>query len=296
MQAINSVSRYTTPDEWASRLSGPADFSSDRTNWSTALMRHWSGTSPEMDQPLLNHHYVVQHLGGAKRVERWRDGAPISTIVEEGSITIVPLGTEFKWHTQGPIEFAHLYIAPDLFKRTALRFERATEVTLVDRVGCRDPLLRAVYAAMLAEIRRPGPIEELFLDCLLETFLTKLVLAHSTAHIRLPRAQETLPMYQLRRVTEYVEARLSHPLELADLARAAGASVFHFSRAFRNTAGSTPYKYVLWRRTERAKRMLSGGNQPIAAIAADCGFKSTANFAKTFRRLVGTTPKRYRRM
>jgi AraC family transcriptional regulator len=113
--------------------------------------------------------------------------------------------------------------------------------------------------------------------------------------VKEPKARETLAGHQLRRVSDYVESRLTQPLALADLANAAGGSVFHFIRAFKNTVGDTPYNYLLSRRTDRAKTMLNDGDQSIAAVAAACGFSSSASFVKTFKRFVGTTPSRYRR-
>ena len=125
--------------------------------------------------------------------------------------------------------------------------------------------------------------------------MLRLILAHSSARVRGRTARETLAAHQLRRVNEYVESRLEQPVALADLAKAAGGSVFHFIRAFKNTVGDTPYNYVLRRRTDRAKAMLDEGEQSNAVIAGRCGFSSKANFVKTIKRLVGTTPTRYRR-
>lgn len=294
MQQIISRDR-ATPDEWAGQLSAPADLSSERSGWSTALMRHWTGGHPELDQPALDHHYIVQHLGGPKKVDRKRDGASVSAVVESGSLSIVPVGTHFKWHTQGPIEFAHLYLAPSMLSRMALRFEKLSDFSLVDRVGFRDPLLEASYSAMLNELRTNDAIEPLYMDSLLETFVIKLLREHSTArNLRSSKPREMLAAYQLKRVMEFVETRLGSNVALADLAGVAGGSVFHFSRAFRNTAGDTPYRYVLRRRIERAKHLLVTSDTPIADVARACGFSSHANFAKTFSRFVGTTPKRFR--
>jgi AraC family transcriptional regulator len=294
VQQIISRDR-ATPDEWAGQLSAPADLSSERSGWSTALMRHWTGGQPDLDQPALDHHYIVQHLGGPKKVDRRRDGASVSAVVESGSLSIVPVGTHFKWHTQGPIEFAHLYLAPSLLSRMALRFEKLSDFSLVDRVGCRDPLLEASYSAMLNEIRTKDAVEPLYMDSLLETFVIKLLREHSTArNLRSSKPREMLAAYQLKRVMEFVEARLGSNVALSDLANVAGGSVFHFSRAFRNTAGDTPYRYVLRRRIERAKHLLVSSDTPIAEVARTCGFSSHANFAKTFSRFVGTTPKRFR--
>lgn len=292
--SANSATARSTPDQWAEHLSGPADLSSDRGDWSTALLRHWTGTSPDMESPPLDHHFVVQHLGGAKRVDRRRDGAPVSAIVEDGALTIVPAGTEFKWHTQGPIEFAHLYLSPALLARMAARFDRVNALSLIDRVGHRDPLLEMLYATMLAEIRQPRTASVLYLDSLLESFLLKLLLDHSSASLRGPKPRETLPAFRLRRVIDFVEAHLGEQLTLTDLAQVAGGSVFHFSRAFKNALGDAPYQYVLRRRIEHAKVLLTGGDLPMAEVVAACGFRDAAHFSKTFSRLVGTTPARYR--
>lgn len=284
-----------TPDEWAERLSAPAALSSDRSNWSTALLRYWAGTSPQMDQPPLDHHYVVRHLGGAKHVERKHDGKLVSATVACGALTIVPAGTQFKWFTHGPIEFAHLYIPPTLLARAASRFDRVNALSLVDRIGCRDPLLESLYEAMLAELQHPRSASVLYLDSLLESFLLKLLLNHSSASLRGSPPREMLPAFRLKRVIDFVETYLDSELTLNDLAQVAGGSVFHFSRAFKNAVGAAPCRYVLRRRIERAKVLLTTSDLPLAGIAAACGFHHETHFSRTFSRLVGTTPARYRR-
>jgi AraC family transcriptional regulator len=287
-------SNPTTPDEWARTLSGPPSVSSDGALWPTALLKHWVGTDPIMDQPPLDHHYVVQHLGGAKQVDRRRGGSSISTIVKEGTLTFVPAGTEFKWHTRGPIEFAHLYISPTLMARTALRFDRVNELSLVDTVGCRAPLLEAIYAAMRQEITSPRAASPIYLDTLLETFLIKLLLDHSTATLRDIRSRETLPSFQVRRILDFIEAHLDKALSLDDLVEVAGGSPFHFSRAFKNTVGDSPYKYLLRRRLAQAQRLLVGTDWPLLKIAQSCGYSTTISFARSFSRFFQVTPTQFR--
>lgn len=298
MNGLSNVTRTATqtatPDDWAARLSGPPDLTSNFANWPTALIRHWTGTSPEMDQPPLDHHYIAQHLGGAKRVERHRDAQAISAVVERGALTIVPAGTQFKWRTHGPIEFAHLYISPTLLAHTALRFDRVNELFLVERVGCRDPLLESLYASMLVELRQPRAIAPLYLDSLLESFMLKLLLDHTSARLRGPKLRESLPAFRLTRVLEFVEAHLDSPLSLTDLTAIAGGSVFHFSRAFKNSTGYTPCKFVLQRRLARAKLLLTTTSLSLASIASASGFHDALHLSRAFSRVVGTTPTRYR--
>ena len=284
----------TTPDEWARTLSGPPSVSSDAATWPTALLRHWVGTDPTMEQPPLDHHYVAQHLGGAKQVDRRGGGSSISTIVEEGTLTFVPAGTEFKWHTRGPIEYAHLYISPTLMARTALRFDRVNELSLVDTVGCRAPLLEAIYAAMRHELYSLRAASPIYLDTLLETFLIKLLLDHSTARLRHIRSRETLPSFQVRRILDFIEAHLDQALTLNDLVEVAGGSPFHFSRAFKNSVGDSPYKYQLRRRMSHAQRLLMNTDWPLLKIAQSCGYSATVNFARSFSRLLQVTPTQFR--
>ena len=283
-----------TPDEWARRLSGPASVSSDGATWPTALLKHWVGTDPTMDQPPLDHHYVVQHLGGAKQVDRRCEGSMLTTIVEEGTLTFVPAGTEFKWHTRGPIEFAHLYISPALMARAALRFDRVNELSLVDTVGCRDPLLEALYAAMREEVYSQRAASPIYLDTLLESFLIKLLLDHSTACLRDTKSRETLPSFRIRRILDFIEAHLDHALTLDDLVAVAGGSSFHFSRAFKNSVGDSPYKYLLRRRMAHAQRLLMSTDWPLPKIARSCGFPGAVNFSRSFSRLLQVTPTQFR--
>jgi AraC family transcriptional regulator len=283
-----------TPDEWARSLSGPASIASSAATWPTAILKHWVGTDPSMDQPPLDHHYVVPHLGGPKEVERRGEGSAISTVVEQGSLTLVPAGTQFKWHTRGPIEFAHIYISPELMANTALRFDRVNELTLVDKVGCRNPTLEALYIAMREEVYDQRASSPIYLDSLLEAFLIKLLLDHSTARLRDTQSRETLPSFRIKRIVDFIEAHLDRPLALEDLVAVAGGSPFHFSRAFKNSVGESPCKYLLRRRMERAQRLLMNTDWPLFKVAQNCGFLGSVNFSRSFARLLGVTPTQFR--
>jgi AraC family transcriptional regulator len=112
--------------------------------------------------------------------------------------------------------------------------------------------------------------------------------------LRPPKARETLSPVCVERVAEFVEARLDSPIRLSDLAGVSGASAFHFCRAFRNSTGESPYRFVVRRRIERARHLLSSTDSLEEAIARSCGFNSRASFCKAFTRVVGETPKRFR--
>jgi AraC-like DNA-binding protein len=91
-----------------------------------------------------------------------------------------------------------------------------------------------------------------------------------------------------------IEAEAEEPLALADLARAAGMSPYHFLRTFRQVAGVTPHQYVLRTRLNRAAVRLRTSGEPISAIAFDAGFGDLSTFNRRFRRLMGCSPGAYR--
>ena len=97
-----------------------------------------------------------------------------------------------------------------------------------------------------------------------------------------------------RRVREHVEAHLSENIDLAGLAGIAGLSLYYFARAFKQTTGVTPHHYLVMRRLERAKEMLSRGEELLAEIALATGFADQSHLARHFRQVLGVTPRQFR--
>jgi len=79
------------------------------------------------------------------------------------------------------------------------------------------------------------------------------------------------------------------------MASACGIGTKSFVRAFGATTGKSPYQYVIAARVERAKRLIEQNQQGLAEIALCCGFSHQEHLTRTFRRLTGQTPGRYRR-
>ena len=291
-----STAGLTSPLQWPWAVASPPLMSSERTPWRGALLRRWSGTSSRMVQPPLDHHYVVMHLGGAKHVTRRRDGPAVSSIAENGSITLVPAGTAYEWKTVGPIGFAHLYLSPrQLERQIGAQFEiQASGVSVVERVGCRDQQLEPLFARMVDELAESLEPSRLLLDSLLESLVIRLALRHSSAPPGSGAATVALAPHRLRRVLDFIDANLGEDIGLEDLVAAAGTSQFHFSRAFRVATGSAPYRYLLMRRIDYARVLLLAGREPLTEVGARCGFNSRHQFSLMFKRVTGITPKRFR--
>jgi AraC family transcriptional regulator len=110
------------------------------------------------------------------------------------------------------------------------------------------------------------------------------------------RRISALADWRLKRVAAFVEKHLAKPLTLAEIASAAGLTRMHFAAQFRVATGLRPREYVMRRRIERAQCLLAGGALSIVEVALSVGFQNQAHFSTVFRRYVGQTPARWRRL
>jgi AraC-like DNA-binding protein len=98
----------------------------------------------------------------------------------------------------------------------------------------------------------------------------------------------------LRRVREHIERRLSETLELSELAAVAGLSQCHFSRAFKQSVGETPHRYLMLRRVTATIELIKNTDQRLTDISLSVGFSDQSHFTPTFVKLTGETPHAFR--
>jgi AraC-like DNA-binding protein len=102
------------------------------------------------------------------------------------------------------------------------------------------------------------------------------------------------PARHLLRARDLADARFFEPLDVDDMARAAGLSRAHFSREFRRAFGESPHAYLLTRRLERAAALLRTTDRSVADVCLSVGLQSVGSFTTSFRRAYGRTPTAYR--
>jgi AraC-like DNA-binding protein len=102
------------------------------------------------------------------------------------------------------------------------------------------------------------------------------------------------PARHLLKAKDLADARYTEPLDVGDMAAAAGLSRAHFSREFRREFGESPHAYLLTRRLERAAALLRTTDHSVAEICLSVGLTSIGSFTTSFRRMFGKTPTEYR--
>jgi AraC family transcriptional regulator len=103
-----------------------------------------------------------------------------------------------------------------------------------------------------------------------------------------------LQKWRLKRVMAYIDEHIGEAISLSDLAKTAGLSRMYFAARFRVATGLRPHEYILRRRVEWAKDLLTRTDETLVEIALNVGFQTQAHFTTVFKRFAGSTPGRWR--
>ena len=158
-----------------------------------------------------------------------------------------------------------------------------------------DARVGALAATVNAERIAGFPSGRLFLDSVEQALAVALVNDYAVRHHSLQTHRGGLGFARLRRIKEFIDAKIEDDLTLCEMAQAVELSTAYFSRMFRKSTGETPHQFLLRRRLERAKKMLRSADERVLDVAVACGFKSQQHFAQVFRHVCRVTPTEYRR-
>lgn len=266
--------------------------------WNNLLAERWNHSEGDLGEVTPRDHEIIVMLEGRLRVRRRGDGLLQEHNAEAGTVWLCPSGIrEDCIHLFGEIrESIHVFLPAQRAAATAceeLGID-ATHLRLDYAGGFRDPLIETIARTIADEMQRPDPLGNLLVDTLAAGLGLHLIRSYSS-HARTPPAAGagSLPPARLRRVLDLIESNLARNIALAELAREACLSPYHFARCFKAATGLPPHRYLLLRRIERAKAMMSGGNASLSEIAYACGFSSQAHFSTAFAKEAGVSPRRF---
>jgi AraC family transcriptional regulator len=247
-----------------------------------------------IEAPAGSNPAIVIHIGqsvdiGCRRGAQTHRGRAV-----HGDIDIIPAGMPSRWEVKQKDTALLIAVHASILCRVAgergLDFQR---VEVVNRFQMRDPQIEHIGWALKAEMEAGYPAGTLFTDSLATALAARLLDRHSTA--RQGREERlTMPGHKLRLVLSYVEDNLAGDLRLPELAAVAGLGMSQFKRVFRDSVGVPVHQYVIQRRLERAKSLLSDKSLPVGQIAIEAGFAHQSHLARHLRRATGVPPTRFR--
>ena len=273
--------------------------SSEELGWHNIRVLRVYHDYAEMDVPPLEHHCVIVPLESSLDVSASIGWHNFDTFLSPGDIAIIPAGMASRWrcHNGSPGDALHIYLHPQFVQKTAEMCElNHGQVVIEPEIGIRDDQLSHIAMSLLCELKAENVVGRLYANSVASLLAMQLVRRYSCfkdVHIR----KGGIAPHKLRRAIRLINDKLDREqkIALATVAENVGVSLYHFSRGFKKSMGLSPIKYVGQQRIERAKKLLTETDHPIADIALRAGFSDQSHFTSLFRRLVGVTPRCFRR-
>jgi AraC-like DNA-binding protein len=246
-----------------------------------------AGEAARIDVPLDGTHLLLMARRGVRRLEITAGEDSVAHAVTARSFTAIPAGTATRLVASGQgAHELHLFRFGEALVRRVGRAE-----AFPCFVGLSDPRLAQLADLAVAMSDAPEPTPELVWEAFGTLLLNRLPSAPSAPAFQ----RGGLAPWQVRRTTDFMHSNLGRNIALKELAELVGLSPFHFARAFKQSVGDPPHRYLARRRIERACELLAASELSVIEIAAQLGYEAPGALSRMFRREVGLSPSDYRR-
>jgi AraC family transcriptional regulator len=235
---------------------------------------------------------IAIHVGRSVLVDCRRGGLSHRGLSVHGYSDIIPAGTPSRWELKDTDTVLLLSVAQALLKAVAEESGMdSRHIEIVNRFQTRDVKIEHIGWALKAEMETGYPNGRVYIESLAQALAIHLLKRHSSQSHEVTAPKGGIPGRRLKQVLSYIEDNLSQDLSLRNIAEVSGLSASYFKTAFRTSVGHPVHQYVIQRRVERARSLLTDGELPISQVALETGFAHQSHLAYHMRRLLGVTPK-----
>jgi AraC family transcriptional regulator len=236
---------------------------------------------------------IAYHTAGSRRVRAACSGPWSDTTSVPGKISVIPPGRRVEYRIEGQVSFCSVHVPRRLLNGLL------TSAFLGSpgfRFAFEDIFARSCIEILLNHARSEGYCNFPYVHSVTRALLLHLMVAFESTTPGTLAAQQKLRASEakLDAMLDFIDSRLSEPLTLDDLADRVAVSRAHFVRRFRAVTGISPHRYLIMRRIERAKQLLSRSSMSLADIALQVGFSSQSHFSQAFHAATGHTPSQFR--
>ncbi|MER9128941.1 AraC family transcriptional regulator [Mesorhizobium sp. M0768] len=184
--------------------------------------------------------------------------------------------------TEDGLRYRMLYLEPSLM----LDCLGGGSLPFVGNAVVTDRDLRATLLSAL------GPLDQELDELFVVDFMTQLMqsLARHAGQPAKPVAKTAWRAASLAR--DYLEENVARIVRSHELEAITGLDRYALSRHFRATFSTSPHRFLLMRRLQRARRMIEA-DEPLAQIAIAAGFSDQSHFNRHFKKAFGVTPGRW---
>ena len=247
----------------------------------------------EFSERELLQHNLFLYTGPAARAEIKSPEFTGTSWLRPGMMWVMPQGSRHGVRFESNVEGIALAFEPATFDHLVQSANGKHSLTIMQSLAACPPKIEHLMRALLHESLDSSTEEGLGLECI-ATAIALGICQHAGALSTPTKTAPRLAPKQIRAVQAYVETHLHQQISLADLAATAGLSSFHFLRSFKGSLSTTPARYVLDRRMERARYLLKVSRTTVSEVGISVGFEDVSHFSRAFRRVLGVTPSAFR--
>lgn len=285
---------FTQTDAMKSILPNPPIISSHDANWEGIHVEYHRQPPAECPEHCFQQHSIglilnsvtVKGILNGKHYgsEKW----------QSGQIFIGAAGTDFQSGALEEPEFMAIALEPTDFDNTVGESTNSNLIEIIPHWKISDPLIFGIGWALKTELESGGINGTLYVDALKNALSLHLLHRYCAQKPKLQDVEDGLGSHKLQIVLDYINDSLNLDLHISELANLVQVSPYYFSRLFKQSTGLAPHHYVTNCRIKKAKQLLKIPDLSIAYISQQVGFNDQSHFSKTFSKIVGVTPKKYR--
>lgn len=243
---------------------------------------------------LVDQHIIGLSIGAPHKSEFAIESDRVERLkFQSGDLQIIPADHHHRASWE-PCDFVLLFLSRDLMDVIARDLDYNGRLSLSrPQLKVRDPTIEAALLALRDESLAGCMLGSLYTDSLVTVIGTRILRNQSGRRER-PVGSDFKSLSDFRLIFDYIEHHLDQRLTLAELGSMLGMGPGRFGKAFTQAVGVPPHRFVLQRRLERAKQLLSETNLSITEVALAAGFNSHSHLSEVFRRTVNFTPHQFR--
>jgi len=232
-----------------------------------------------------------------QNLELFEDGKGVLTQLKPGETFLFDLKRDPRMTVNMRHHSIHFYLPRAALIAVAddANVPRISELKYKFGVAVQDDTIRSLGQTMLAALDNPERASRVFVDHVTLAVAVHVAQTYGGMQPRTHAIQGGLAPWQERRAKEMLAANLGGDVALRDVARDCGLSVGHFARAFRQSTGLAPHRWLVRHRVEAAKALLQNTSLSLSEVALRCGFTDQSHFTRTFTGVVGHPPGSWRR-
>ena len=214
-----------------------------------------------------------------------------------GDIWINPPKTPFSHDISEPCYFVILAVLEQEFLDSCNLNLKGKKLQFLNNYNVHDETIKGIIDLFVIEASSGGRNGYAYLRNLLALLSTHYIQSYSNFS-DLENERGTASKFdrkQLEKVERYIDRNISSHISVEDLADLLHCSKFYFLREFKKLTGITPYQYLIDKRLEQAKTLLSSPQRNIASVGFELGFNDQAHFTRAFKNQFGITPGQFQK-